>query len=80
MRHSDRPDIDRCPGCGSGWLKRRKNAELIQCLTCEHAFPASQVIKRATRERTDSGSGQFAGRIVVPQYKWSGVRTGRRAE
>lgn len=61
----------RCPECGSGWLKGRRGA-MLQCQSCDGVFRQSQAIKPSVRQRTNSGSGQFAAPITVPQYRWDG--------
>jgi ribosomal protein L37AE/L43A len=71
-QRADKKPRDRCPGCGSGWIKRRHDT-MIECHTCDHVFSEAQAVKvpdPKKRTRTSSGSGQIAGRVVIPTYHY----------
>jgi ribosomal protein L37AE/L43A len=62
----------RCPECKSLWVKQRTRGWL--CLSCDNVFAVPY--RTPAKTKSSSGSGQIAGRITIPNYRWGSSRLG----
>lgn len=62
----------RCPECKSLWVKPRHKG--WECLTCKHEFMVP--LKSPPKRQKTSGSGQIAGPMEYPQYRYGSTRLG----
>jgi uncharacterized Zn finger protein len=53
----------KCPGCGSGQVRKRRRDVLFRCKVCGMYFTENEV--RREKVKTQSGSGTVAGKILI---------------